>query len=75
MCDMEGEEVGKGRVLAKSIRSECVREAKLLSSLNDQNVVRTLGVCTSEQPPWVITEFPAELGDLNHLLATNDSIK
>lgn len=75
MCEMEGEEVGKGRVLVKSIRGECVREAKLLSSLNDQNVVRTLGVCTSEQPPWVVTEFPAELGDLHHLLATNDSIK
>ncbi|XP_014291847.1 discoidin domain-containing receptor 2 [Halyomorpha halys] len=75
MCEMDGEEVGKGRVLVKSMRGECVREAKLLSSLNDQNVVRTLGVCTSEQPPWVVTEFPAELGDLHHLLVNNDSIK
>ncbi|XP_024085366.1 discoidin domain-containing receptor 2-like isoform X1 [Cimex lectularius] len=75
MCEMDGEEVGKGHVFVKTMQEECIREIKLLSSLNDQNVVRTLGVCTAEQPPWAVMEFPSELGDLAHLLTSNENLK
>lgn len=72
---MEGEEVGKGRVIVKTMTGECLREMKLLSSLNDPNVARTLGVCTAENPPWAVLEHPAELGDLYQLLRTNPNLK
>ncbi|XP_073975593.1 discoidin domain-containing receptor 2-like isoform X2 [Rhodnius prolixus] len=75
MCEMEGEEVGKGKVVVKTMRGDCIREMKLLSSLNDQNVVRTIGVCTAEQPPWAILEYPADLGNLEQLLTTNETLK
>ncbi|KAL1117281.1 hypothetical protein AAG570_004607 [Ranatra chinensis] len=75
ICETDGGEVGKSRVAVRTMRGDCIREIRLLSSLNDQNIVRTAGVCTAEQPPWAVMEFPAELGDLAQLLSTNDSIK
>ena len=72
---MEGEEVGRGRVVVKTMTGECLREMKLLSSLNDPNVARTLGVCSAETPPWTIQEYPAELGDLSQLLHANPNLK
>ena len=44
-----------------------LREIRFLSSLQDSNVVRMLGVVTSEQPHWTVLEYP-ELGDLAHFL-------
>ncbi|KAF6201840.1 hypothetical protein GE061_004235 [Apolygus lucorum] len=75
LSEMEGEEVGRGRVLVKTMSGECLREMKLLSSLNDPNVARTLGVCSAETPPWTVQEYPAELGDLSQLLHANPNLK
>lgn len=72
---MDGEEVGRGRVVAKTMPGESLREMKLLSSLNDPNIVRTLGVVSAESPPWAILEYPAELGDLHQLFRTNPNLK
>ncbi|XP_059473553.1 discoidin domain-containing receptor 2-like isoform X2 [Neocloeon triangulifer] len=44
-----------------------LREIRFLSSLQDNNVVRMLGVVTSEHPHWTVLEYP-ELGDLAHFL-------
>lgn len=57
------------------MRGNCVRELRLLCSLNDPNIVRTLGVCTAEQPPWAVFEFPAHLGDLVQLLNSEHTFK
>lgn len=64
---------GVGQVVAvrtsKSSESgtEALREMRFLASLSDPNVVRVLGVCTAEQPPWTVMEYP-DMGDLAHYL-------
>ena len=66
---------GVGRMVAvrtsnsKAVDSgtDALREVRFLASLNDPNVVRVLGVCTAEQPPWTVLEYP-EMGDLAHYL-------
>jgi discoidin domain receptor family protein 2 len=66
---------GVGRMVAvrttnsKSSESgaEALREMRFLASLSDANVVRILGVCTAEQPPWTVMEYP-DMGDLAHYL-------
>lgn len=72
VCDLDGRE---GQVAVRSMNGDCVRELRFLCSLSDSNVVRTLGVCTAEKPPWAVMEYPAELGDLVHLLKTNSNTK
>jgi discoidin domain receptor family protein 2 len=78
LCETEGLEAivpGVGRMVAvrtsnsKSSESgtDALREVRFLASLSDPNVVRVLGVCTAEQPPWTVLEYP-EMGDLAHYL-------
>ncbi|XP_039286881.1 discoidin domain-containing receptor tyrosine kinase B [Nilaparvata lugens] len=77
VCDVEGDVlqgVEGERVCVRSMRGNCVRELRLLCGLNDPNIVRTLGVCTAEQPPWAVFEFPADLGDLVQLLNSQHSL-
>ena len=52
-----------------------MREIRLLTALQDQNLVRVFGVCTAEQPPWLIMEYPAEYGDILFLLQSRSNIK
>lgn len=47
--------------------TDALREIRFLAGLNDPNVVRVLGVCTAEQPPWTVLEYP-DMGDLAHYL-------
>jgi discoidin domain receptor family protein 2 len=47
--------------------TEALREMRFLASLSDPNIVRVLGVCTAEQPPWTVMEYP-DMGDLAHYL-------
>ena len=48
-------------------RSDFAREMKLMSMLKDPNIVRVLGVCTSEEPMCMIVEY-MKFGDLNQFL-------
>jgi len=78
LCETEGLEdivPGVGRMVAvrtsnsKSSESgtDALREIRFLAGLSDPNVVRVLGVCTAEQPPWTVLEYP-DMGDLAHYL-------
>ncbi|KAJ9581012.1 hypothetical protein L9F63_023810, partial [Diploptera punctata] len=78
LCETEGLEdivPGVGRMVAvrtsnsKLIDSgtDALREVRFLASLCDPNIVRVLGVCTAEQPPWTVLEYP-DMGDLAHYL-------
>ncbi|KDR19267.1 Discoidin domain-containing receptor 2, partial [Zootermopsis nevadensis] len=78
LCETEGLEdivPGVGRTVAvrtsnsKSSESgtDALREVRFLASLSDPNVVRVLGICTAEQPPWTVLEYP-DMGDLAHYL-------
>ena len=71
ICELEGREE---HVAVRTMRGDCVRELKFLCALNDANIVRTLGVCTAENPPWAVIEYPAQHGDLAQLLNNNNSI-
>lgn len=71
ICELEGREEN---VAVRTVRGDCVRELKFLCALNDANIVRTLGVCTAENPPWAVIEYPAQHGDLAQLLNINNSI-
>ncbi|KAL3871837.1 hypothetical protein ACJMK2_039809 [Sinanodonta woodiana] len=48
-------------------RADFVREIKVMSSLKDFNIVRVLGVCTTEEPICMIVEY-MQYGDLNQFL-------
>lgn len=64
-----------GRVAAKTCRhADSTREVRFLCSLLDPNLVRVFGVCANESPPWLITEYPAELGDLVIVLRTHSAL-
>lgn len=78
LCETEGLDdivPGVGQMVAvrtsnsKSSESgtDALREIRFLAGLSDPNVVRVLGVCTAEQPPWTILEYP-DMGDLAHYL-------
>ncbi|PSN56057.1 hypothetical protein C0J52_11814 [Blattella germanica] len=78
LCETEGLEdivPGVGRMVAVRTSSskgaesgtDALREVRFLASLSDPNVVRVLGVCTAEQPPWTVLEYP-DMGDLAHYL-------
>ncbi|XP_060534695.1 discoidin domain-containing receptor tyrosine kinase B-like [Cylas formicarius] len=57
---------------------EGLREASFLAGLNDTNICKVLGVCTTEQPPWTVIEY-GEMGDLcqylQFLVNRNGSIR
>ncbi|XP_026809567.1 discoidin domain-containing receptor 2-like [Rhopalosiphum maidis] len=76
VCDttMDVRMTDNGRVAAKTCNSDSIREVKFLCSLLDPNLVRVFGVCTNESPPWLITEYPAELGDLVIVLRTHSTL-
>lgn len=63
-----------GRVVARTCGAESTREIKFLCSLLDPNLVRVFGVCANESPPWLIAEYPAELGDLVIVLRTHSAL-
>ncbi|XP_065221336.1 discoidin domain-containing receptor 2 isoform X2 [Planococcus citri] len=46
------------------------RDVRILAALEDVNIARVLGVCTSEEPLCVIMEY-LEHGDLNEFLKTH----
>ncbi|KAK3610982.1 hypothetical protein CHS0354_015099 [Potamilus streckersoni] len=48
-------------------RADFLREIKVMSSLKDFNIVRVLGVCTTEEPICMIVEY-MQYGDLNQFL-------
>lgn len=52
-----------------------MREIRLLTALQDTNLIRVFGVCTAEQPPWLIMEYAAEYGDILFLLQNRSNIK
>jgi discoidin domain receptor family protein 2 len=54
-------------------RSDFLEEIKLLSSLNDPNVAKVIGICIDEEPFSVILEF-LELGSLSEFLRQNDTL-
>lgn len=43
---------------------------KILAALEDVNIARVLGICTTEEPLCVIMEY-LEHGDLNQFLKTH----
>lgn len=51
-------------------RAELQNDVRILAGLEDQNIARVLGVCTSEQPLCVVMEY-SEHGDLNQFLKTH----
>ena len=50
-----------------TFREEFVREVRLLSVLEDRNISRVLGMCSTEDPYLVVMEY-MEHGDLNQFL-------
>ncbi|XP_046671371.1 discoidin domain-containing receptor tyrosine kinase B-like [Homalodisca vitripennis] len=72
ICQLEDH---KERVAVRTMRGDSHRELRFLSSLSDTNIVRTIGVCTAESPPWLITEYCCDLGDLVQLLHSSSSLK
>ncbi|KAK2191810.1 hypothetical protein NP493_45g07003 [Ridgeia piscesae] len=48
-------------------RADFNKEVKIMSRLNDPNIVRVLGVCTRDEPLSVIVEY-MKFGDLHQLL-------
>lgn len=72
-CETEDIELPTEKVSARTCRGDSLREIRFLSSLQDANLVSILGVCTGEQPPWLIIEYSAQLGDLvQHLNAAEN---
>ena len=49
------------------LRTEFVREVRLLSVLEDPNISRVLGLCAVQEPLFVAVEY-LEHGDLNQFL-------
>ncbi|XP_069775528.1 discoidin domain-containing receptor 2-like isoform X2 [Narcine bancroftii] len=52
----------------KNARNDFLKEVKIMSRLEDPNIIRLLGVCVREDPLCMITEY-MENGDLNQFLA------
>ncbi|KAF0691425.1 discoidin domain-containing receptor tyrosine kinase B-like [Aphis craccivora] len=52
------------------LKAELQNDVRILAGLEDQNIARVLGVCTSEQPLCVVMEY-SEHGDLNQFLKTH----
>nr|XP_018896259.1 PREDICTED: discoidin domain-containing receptor 2-like [Bemisia tabaci] len=74
ICDTDEIDLNVDKVAVRTCRGDSVRELRFLSSLIDPHIVRILGVCTAEQPPWTVMEYPNEMGDLAQLLRTTDNL-
>uniref|UniRef100_A0A8D9E2R6 Discoidin domain-containing receptor 2 n=1 Tax=Cacopsylla melanoneura TaxID=428564 RepID=A0A8D9E2R6_9HEMI len=74
ICETEDIELPTEKVAVRTCRGDSLREIRFLSSLQDPNLVSILGVCTGEQPPWLIMEYPAQLGDLVQHLNSTDNL-
>ncbi|XP_074653908.1 discoidin domain-containing receptor 2-like isoform X2 [Tubulanus polymorphus] len=55
------------KLASDQARADFQKEIKILSRLKDPNIVRVLGVCSKEDPPFVIVEY-MKYGDLNQFL-------
>ncbi|TWW79011.1 epithelial discoidin domain-containing receptor 1 isoform X1 [Takifugu flavidus] len=53
---------------SKNARNDFLKEVKILSRLKDPNIIRLLGVCVSNDPLCMVTEY-MECGDLNQYLS------
>lgn len=54
-----------------SIRNDFLKEIKIMSRLNDPNIIRLLCVCVSSDPLCMVTEY-MENGDLNMFLSQRE---
>ncbi|XP_030062824.1 discoidin domain-containing receptor 2 [Microcaecilia unicolor] len=52
----------------KTARNDFLKEIKIMSRLNDPNIIRLLAVCITDDPLCMITEY-MENGDLNQFLS------
>ncbi|NXL77086.1 DDR2 protein, partial [Leptocoma aspasia] len=52
----------------KNARNDFLKEIKIMSRLNDPNIIRLLAVCITDDPLCMITEY-MENGDLNQFLS------
>lgn len=52
---------------SEQARADFHKEVKILSRLRDPNIVHVLGICTKEEPYYMIVEY-MENGDLNEFL-------
>jgi len=52
-------------------RDDFLKEVKIMSRLQDPNIVRLIAVCTNDEPFTMITEY-MENGDLNQYLRKFD---
>lgn len=76
LCETNNFELcGSGRIAARTCKGDMMREIRLLTALQDTNLIRVFGVCTAEQPPWLIMEYAAEYGDILFLLQNRSNIK
>eukprot|EP00062_Callorhinchus_milii_P027882 gi/632991726/ref/XP_007884758.1/ PREDICTED: epithelial discoidin domain-containing receptor 1-like [Callorhinchus milii] len=55
----------------KNARNDFLKEVKIMSRLEDPNIVRLLGVCVRADPLCMITEY-MENGDLNQFLSQHE---
>lgn len=76
LCETNNFELcSSGRIAARTCKGDMMREIRLLTALQDTNLIRVFGVCTAEQPPWLIMEYAAEYGDILFLLQNRSNIK
>lgn len=54
-----------------SVRNDFLKEIKIMSRLNDPNIIRLLCVCVSSDPLCMVTEY-MENGDLNMFLSQRE---
>lgn len=55
----------------KNARNDFLKEVKVMSRLNDPDIIRLLGVCVRDDPLCMITEY-MENGDLNQFLGHHE---
>uniref|UniRef100_A0A8C2UHH4 Discoidin domain-containing receptor 2 n=1 Tax=Coturnix japonica TaxID=93934 RepID=A0A8C2UHH4_COTJA len=56
----------------KNARNDFLKEIKIMSRLKDPNIIRLLGVCVTDDPLCMITEY-MENGDLNQFLSRHEA--
>lgn len=61
----------KACFLPASSRNDFLKEIKIMSRLNDPNIIRLLCVCVSSDPLCMVTEY-MENGDLNMFLSQRE---
>ncbi len=57
--------------ICRCIRNDFLKEIKIMSRLNDPNIIRLLCVCVSSDPLCMVTEY-MENGDLNMFLSQRE---